>query len=159
MGGRTMRHQAAAFLQDVVLPYAGDDCLIWPFFRAANGYGRIQVDRRPALVHRIVCKHANGSPPTPAAHASHSCGRGKDGCVNPRHLSWKTPAANMADKRSHGTDPRGSRNSQSALREEDIPVIRSLAGEKTQKEIAEMFGVSKSTIGMVQTGATWGHVR
>lgn len=97
------------YLRDVVLPYNGEDCLTWPFGRS-SGYGKIHLTGGQYLVSRVVCETVNGPPPTARHEAAHSCGKGHEGCVNPRHLSWKTPAENWADKYAHGTDNRGERN-------------------------------------------------
>src|SRR5215471_14726746 len=83
--------------------HAGDDCLQWPFSRSSSGYGILFHEGKVVYAHRTMCELANGKPPTPKHHASHSCGRGHLGCVNPRHLEWKTAAENQQDRRKHGT--------------------------------------------------------
>lgn len=56
---------------------------------------------------------------------------------------------------------RGTGNGMARLDEEKVIKIKRLLdqGEKTQTEIAEMFGVSRRTISFIKTGERWGHVR
>lgn len=81
-----------------------DECIEWPF-RCSGGYGHVsrRVPGAPSAS-RVVCYMVYGAPPTRKHQAAHSCGKGHKGCVNWRHLSWKTPRENEADKLLHGTD-------------------------------------------------------
>ena len=92
------------FLNDVVLPYRGDECLAWPYSCDGGGYGHIA---NRGKVHRIVCAKINGKCPGDEYQAAHSCGNGHLGCVNPNHLTWKTRHENQADRLIHGTHNRG----------------------------------------------------
>lgn len=91
------------YFREVVLPYEGTECLIWPFGCCPRGYGRLKYEGRQIIASRLICEIVNGPPLTPELQAAHSCGKGHLGCVNPGHLSWKTPAANQADRIIHGT--------------------------------------------------------
>lgn len=88
------------------LEYPHDYCLIWPFARGDNGYGSFGRQGKFIYTHRYICELVKGPPPTPEHQAAHSCGRGHEGCVNPKHLSWKTRAENQLDRREHGTENR-----------------------------------------------------
>lgn len=78
-------------------------CLIWPYSRDNHGRARIAVNGRPQQASRIVCEKAHGAPPTPKHEAAHNCGRGHLGCVNNKHLEWKTHAENQADMIGHNS--------------------------------------------------------
>lgn len=135
--------------------YADDGCLLWPFFKH-NGRGYINFEGRPQPASRLMCKFAHGGPPFPHAHAAHSCGRGHDGCVNPRHLRWATAKENSADKRQHGTLRRGEQIKSAKLTEEQVRAIR--RDRRTQVEIANEYGVSRRLIGAIKGRQRWAHV-
>ena len=156
LGGQTTyRGDLPKYLCEVVLPYMGDECLIWPF-SSCGGYPHFVTKGVKQYVHRIACEAENGPPPSPKHEASHSCGNGRGGCVTRRHLSWKTHTENMADKLIHGTHNRGERARHAKLTETDVRTIRSLRGVRPQDEIAGMFGVSRTTISSVHIGKNWG---
>lgn len=135
------------------LDYAGDDCLIWPFGHN-GGYGSIHIGRRKTLVSRIVCEHHNGPPPTPKHDAAHSCGKGNEGCITPKHLSWKTRKENMEDCKIHGTVNLGQRNGAVKLSEEQVLEIKKTHGV-AQTKIAKYYGISQSSVSLIKTGKNW----
>ncbi len=142
------------YLRQVVLPYQGDECLIWPYGKI-SGYGAINLKGRSSLVSRVVCEEIHG-PPNPAnLEAAHSCGKGHLGCVSPRHLSWKTASENFKDRDRHGTYPRGKKVAGCKLDEETVRTIRSLKGILSQAELGRRFGVRQDTISRVQSGSSW----
>ena len=149
------RGKPLPYLHDVVLPYRGQDCLIWPFFRDADGRGKMQYNGSVQLVSRIVCELVNGPPPSAFHAAAHECGKSHLGCIAPTHLTWKTYKENEADKIRHGTKNWGSINGMSKLTEQDVKRIRALKGALSKHQIAEQFGVSPHTIYEIQTGRKW----
>jgi hypothetical protein len=88
-GGTTAHGEAIRYFNDVVLPYDGDECLMWPYAKGSRGYGIVCIDGIKRIIGRLLCAECNGPPPTPKHEAAHSCGKGKEGCVTKRHLSWK----------------------------------------------------------------------
>jgi hypothetical protein len=148
-------HPAAKYLRDVVLPYQGDDCLIWPFKRLRNGYAWARRNGKSHNVLRLVCEDTLGQPPTPRHQAAHTCGKGYMGCVNPKHGYWATPEENYADRARHGRTVRGEAISHAKLTEDQVYEIRSLAGTTHQYIIARRFGVSQSSISHILTGKSW----
>jgi hypothetical protein len=135
--------------------HQGDECLIWPFAKFPDGRAHMRRGK-PA---RIMCEMAHGTPPSPAHEAAHSCGKGNDACVNPRHLYWATKAQNDADKVRHGTIPRGERLPQAKLTEADVRAIRSLAGTMDQREIAAKYGVHFTAVWKIINRQSWRHVQ
>jgi hypothetical protein len=131
-----------------LLTYQGDDCVVWPLSRDGRvGRGRVGWNGKQYWAHRLMCILAHGEPPTPEHQAAHECGKGHYGCVNPRHLSWKTNSENQLDRAKNGNALRSSTGNHSALTPAQIETIRALKGRKTQMQIAGMFGVS---LGCVQ---------
>jgi ribosomal protein S13 len=135
--------------------YQRDDwCVIWPF-STTRGYGHFGYMGEMLYAHVYMCELAHGPAPSPLHQAAHSCGMGHEGCVNPKHLSWKTPSENQQDKKEHGTSmPKGRERYK--LKAEDVAYIRSLAGQKTHDELARIFGVSRRNIGAILDGRSWG---
>lgn len=134
------------------LAYPHDYCLLWPFSRHVNGYCPLTVDGKNTYVHRVICKQVHGDPPTPKHHAAHSCGRGAEGCVNPRHLSWKTNSENQLDRK----EPRRSRTK---LTPDQVAEIRSLKDLERVADTALRFGVTEINIRQIQSGKIWRHTK
>lgn len=134
--------------------YAGDDCLIWPFSRMPDG----RAHMNGAFPSRVMCELAHGEAPSRSHEAAHSCGRGHDACVSPRHLRWATPTENAADKVLHGTVILGERHYASKLSEADVREIRSLATSVPQKDLAQRFGVRPVCINKIVHRHSWRHV-
>ncbi len=158
LAGGTSPGEPERFLREVVMPYEGTDCLIWPYARNGRGYAHLLVDGQNQLVQRIVCRERRGQPPTPEHQAAHSCGRGRSGCVAGKHLDWKTHAENDADKDIHGGRTYGELNSQAKLTEPVVREIISLRGIETQRVIADRLGISIYTVRNIHQGVNWGWI-
>lgn len=131
-------------------------CLYWPFYCNPFGYpGAVMTADGPKMANEVMCKLKNGEKPSPHHQVAHSCGNGKRGCINPMHLRWDTRAGNEADKILHGTSNRGKRNGQAKLTEKDIKTIRSMEGRFIQKEIAEVFGISRGAVSSILLKKIW----
>lgn len=136
--------------------YAEDDCLPWPFGRLNNGYGRYSEPGGEAgVASRVMCIRAHGEPPTLDHEAAHSCGRGHEGCVNPRHLRWATSIENKADQVDHGTVRRGETYEHAKLTIQDVRQIRKMQGVQTAQELADRFNVHPTHIQSIQAGRAW----
>lgn len=146
-----------AFIESAI-KYDLDDCLIWPFSRGANGYGRIRVGGVNKGVHRVICEYLHGNAPSQKHQAAHSCGKGHLGCCSPLHISWKTPAENQADRIVHGTTNRGERYGRVKLTEDNVREIRCAYPLLSQYALAKKFNVSKSCIFHVLAGNSWRHI-
>lgn len=153
--GRTAEGDPEKFLREVVLPYDGDECVLWPFARNRGGYGQMVLGSRLHRVSRLVCEDVNGPPPTPEHEAAHSCGQGHLGCVTKKHVLWKTPAENQSDRVGHGTHSRGERSATSKLTEGQVKEIRSLKGKRKIADIAAEFGVSQMAVSYIQRTKRW----
>lgn len=107
--GRAFAGEAERWLEDRVGHNDGSDCLKWPFGTASSGYGYLRAGGVLLGAHRTMCALVNGPPPTPKHEAAHSCGKGHEGCVNPRHLRWATSQENKADIILHRAAAAGCR--------------------------------------------------
>jgi hypothetical protein len=153
--GGTRFGSAAKFFEEVALPYDGDDCLIWPYWRTVNGYGMMDVGGDKVVVSRAILDRTVGPPPTPVHQAAHLCGNGHNGCVAKNHLEWKTPVENNADKKTHGTEAKGTRNPMCKLTEDEVREIKSLQGTLPQAAIADRFGISFGHVSDIHRGTRW----
>lgn len=136
------------------MDHDGAGCLTWPFAKGRDGRGRIQNDVSPQA-HRAMCILVHGDPPSERHEAAHSCGKGHEACVHPRHLRWATPVENTADQVVHGTLCRGEGKASAKLNEGDVRDIRGLKGRYSQRAIGEMFGVDGETVGNIHRRETW----
>jgi hypothetical protein len=129
------------------MSYKGDDCLLWPFKIATSGYAQFMYNYERHSAHRFMCILTHGDPPSPEHQAAHSCGVRH--CINPRHLSWKTPAGNSADKLIHGTIPKR------IIGIEKAREIRKWQGIERSDQTAERFGMTESNIRRIWDGKIW----
>lgn len=132
--------------------HAADTCLIFPFYRAPDGYGRAAFLGKGYYAHRLMCEIAHGASPGKEYEVAHLCGNGNRGCANPRHLSWKTKSANRRDSNLHGTGVRNMNGNRGRLTADQVAQIRDLKGKKTQVDIAAMFGISAPSVRAIFTG-------
>jgi hypothetical protein len=100
---------ALAHLERVVSSPLEEKCVFWPFARDGHGYGRLSYKGKVVSAHRLVCIKTHGEPSAEKNDASHSCGNGHLGCVNPQHIRWATHAENMKEASLHGRISAGQR--------------------------------------------------
>lgn len=159
--GKAKRGEALRWLDEVAIPFTGDECLCFPFHRAVSGHGRLSGRNGPALAHQYVLEATKGPRPSPAHEGCHECGKGWDGCVNPRHLYWGTRSDNMQDRKRHGVlvaPPilRGASNYRTVLTEEDVRKIRALIADGVRvKSIADEYGVTVNGIYSIKYRNSW----
>lgn len=126
-----------------------DVCWLWTGAVAKNGYG--QYSRRYA--HRLIYEAARGPIPT-GLFVCHSCDTPL--CVNPRHLWLGTNGDNMRDALLKGRTARGERNPQARLTPSAVQAIRqAISDGATHQGVADLFGVSRRTVGHIVSGDTW----
>lgn len=139
--------------------YDSDECLMWPFFKEADGYGRAKFRGRVMPAHRAMCLLVRGEPAEPSMHAAHNCGNAS--CVNPRHIRWATARENNLDRNRHGTMPKGERSGQTSLTNEQVLAL--YADPRPARHVALTFGVSEGCVYGIRCGQTWawltGHKR
>ncbi len=126
--------------------YTGENCLIWPFAKS-DGRGNLGHKGKVLKAHRVMCELVNGAPPSRHHDAAHSCGRGHDACVHPKHLSWKTKSENQLDRARHGTKSNGC---VAKLSPEQIQYIRDLKGKVPQADVAAAFRITRGYVSAIQ---------
>ncbi len=135
------------FIEDMALPYSGEECLIWPFVRSSDGYARVQIGLgRSNVASRYICELAHGAAPSDDHEAAFMCGNGRGGCVNPRHLVWRSRTENIQIKVAEGRSARGSQMPKAKLNEQKVRAIREAYPSATVSELAAAYGVARATI-------------
>lgn len=133
-----------------------DRCIVWPYGRTLNGYGKVAMFGSTMSASRAVLL-LTSDPPSSAHHAAHKpivCHNRL--CINPRHLRWATPTENSMDRIKDGTVKCavGQHSGQSKLNCVDVLAIRS--SSLSNAALAAQFSVSSSTIRSIRLRHTWG---
>jgi hypothetical protein len=132
------------------------ECLIWMGSRTTAGYGMISINDKTSSLSRAVWESANGPIP-PGMQVMHKCDNPP--CCNIEHLTLGTPKDNQQDCTNKDRRPVGDRHYHSKLSSKDISGIRVfLESGMKHKNIAEMYGVSKSNITVINRGKGWKHI-
>jgi hypothetical protein len=132
-----------------------DGCWLWTGAKAV-GYGVMKLGGRKGKLwysHRLMFLHHYGHL-TPGLDVAHSC---RNKCVNPEHLSEKTRKDNQIDRVRDGTTNRGERQGRAVLTDKQVRAIRECVNQ-TQQQIADEFGVSRTTISYILTNKRWQHI-
>ncbi len=121
----------------------------------SKGYGSVGISKgKTALTHRVAYEISTGEIPK-GKMVLHKCDN--RGCVNPNHLYLGTHQDNMKDMVERDRQARGERNGRSRLTNEDVKNIRRNygTGNHTQKQVADQFGVSISSIRKILSEEYW----
>ncbi len=136
-----------------------EECLIWPFSRDNGGYGEIGYGDGKIDVHQLVCLTLYGPRPSKDHEACHSCGRGLQGCVNPKHLRWDTRQANNDEMLQHGTRLRGGAKPRANFTDDQVRHIRvRLATGETPTALAREFGADPRRVSEIKHGRSYIYV-
>jgi len=134
-----------------VVPESG--CWIWMHTLLKGGYGQFRLNGKRYLAHRWAYQHWHGKIPA-SVDVCHTCD--VPCCVNPAHLFLGTRKDNMQDASKKGRVCKGSEVTTSKLREDQIPLIR--ADARTQREIADEYGITQGHVSDIKLGRRWAHI-
>jgi hypothetical protein len=164
------------FLVASVESHTGDGCLDWEYGTDRGGYGKVWDGRKHRRAHVValelttprpigkVCSIKGKWVPGKKLQAAHGpCHN--TGCFNPAHLSWKTSAENIADKKRDGTHQAGESHPSSTIPSEVVDAMKAewkgpqKPGPKTgsstgpsQRELARKYGLSQGHVGRILRG-------
>ena len=108
---------------------------------------------RKLFVHRAVLLAFVGPPPSPSHEARHLDGNPQNNAL--ANLAWGNRLQNMADKRQHGTQPKGERAVSAKLTEAQVREIRRIYGSASLRQLAARYGVSHTAIRRAALGIKW----
>lgn len=158
LAGRIQHGEPLAWLLDNLKSPDPDECIIWPYATdGKHGYGRVLFEGKYWNTHRLaLCLFTDQWPDrkTFVCHKPIVCHN--PSCVNPHHLRFDTPASNTHDRKADGTACLGIQSPLSKLTNENV--IDIFQSKLPTKTLAEIYGVSKSSIVQIKAGKTWVHV-
>lgn len=133
-------------------------CWGWSGGVYPNGYVKMNCSPngiRP-LGHRISWLIHNGDIPTNKI-ICHTCDNRS--CTRPDHLFLGSQSDNIRDMHKKRRGLLGDTHTNSKLNSIQVLKIRELlSGKHLQREIAEMFNVSRPTITLIKNGKNWAHL-
>lgn len=141
-----------------ILPEDNNGCMLWIGLRDKDGYGKFTtLSKKSVRAHRYMWELTNGIIPKELC-VLHHCDNPP--CVNPKHLFLGTNQDNANDKVIKKRSAHGIKHGNSKLTEEDVRTIRQMYKDGySQRKIAKMYGVVKSTIRIIIIGKTWKHIK
>lgn len=135
----------------------------WPWNGNINhsGYGVISKGGKKAgvlLAHRLSWEIANNQKIVRGKAVLHSCDNPK--CVNPLHLRLGTQSDNVRDMQAKGRHVvihvRGQEHHSAQFTEKEVIKIR--ASTKSNRDLADHYGVHISSIRKIRSRVTWRHI-
>jgi hypothetical protein len=138
-----------------------ETCWEWQGYCQSFGHGVFHVDRDRHMeyAHRFAWELARG--PIPAGmFVLHTCDN--PSCVNPEHLFLGTQADNNRDRhakgRSKNLEP-GSSHPKACLEDRQVRQMRRMyLSGWVQRELAEVFGVSRGNVSKIVNGKSYREV-
>lgn len=126
-----------------------DSCWEWTGY--TRRYGYFNNGTNVEVSHRYSYKLHKGEIPD-GMYICHTCDN--PSCVNPEHLFLGTQKDNMQDmwEKGRGNPPRGIRNSNARLTDEQVQQIKT--DPRIYREIAIAFNTSIATIGKIKNNQT-----
>lgn len=155
--------QERAFWSKINVTENIKECWLWSGAKNTKGYGNLRINKRYYHAHRIAFWLINGKIPC-GYIVCHICDN--PSCCNPHHLMLGTIKSNSADmliknrQKKPESAARGINNAKAKLSDAIVIEIRNKYKKESanQYRLAELYGVSQSTISALVRNKTWRHV-
>lgn len=129
-------------------------CWLWDgVIEPKKGYGHASLNGERYWAHRLSYMHHRGAIPDGALVCHHCDVRH---CINPEHLFLGTAADNTADMLNKKRHCFGERAHHAKLTEAAVRQIR--VDKRPGWKLAEVYGVSQTTISEVRHRKVWSHI-
>lgn len=136
-------------------PATATGCTEWLGARNRQGYGRIVRGDNQMAAHRVSYELHKGPIPD-GLLIRHTCDNPP--CVNPDHLLIGTVRDNSQDSIERGRHAHGETAGPTKLNEDQVKEIIQLKGRMTQREIGELYGISREAVSGIHTRRNWKHL-
>lgn len=132
-------------------------CWEWKRWVQPNGYGVLWIEDKVWGVHRLMHIIHNGALSSEEI-VCHTCDN--PSCVNPDHLWSGTHKDNMQDAMQKGRAIKGERVPSAKLTKEEVLEIREKysSSDISQRDLADQYSLTKSTIGDIVREEIWTHL-
>jgi len=135
-----------------------NQCWEWKRAKTKAGYGLLTINYKNYYAHRLAWELSNNRKVPSGMFVCHTCDN--PACCNPSHLFIGTQEDNLQDAKEKRRMPHGEGHHSANLTGEDIRAIRNFAygSELTRQQIADRFGIARTTVNDIIHGRTWTHV-
>ncbi len=133
-----------------------EGCWSWSASKDKDGYGMFRGDVLGVMyarAHRFSWAFHNQTAIPDGSIVCHSCDNPQ--CCNPAHLRLGTHEDNQRERRSKGRHG-AMRLPAAKLSAEQVLEIRTAVGR--QKDIAERFGITQTTVSDIKRRKSWSHI-
>lgn len=121
------------------------------------GYGRIMINGKRSMAHRLAYELAHGPIPE-GLIVRHKCDNPP--CINPDHLELGTDRDNMDDRILRMSGRRGVDMHTAKLTESGVRDVRRRVNDgESRRAVARSLGISHTAINGLINGKRWRHVR
>lgn len=134
-------------------------CWIWTGGKDSDGYGLFNGKVGGVLyrrAHRFSVVYHKHVMPQKGDNVCHTCDT--PACVNPDHLFIGTVKENQQDKwnKDRGYVHRGESHWSTKLTADDVRAIR--ASTEKQRDIAQKYGLTQTTVSDIKRRKSWAHI-
>lgn len=155
---RTPKHEFAYNQKDIQYIINENNCWICISHTYNNkGYPKLKRNQQYYGMNRYVYENEFGNI-SDSQVVMHICDN--PNCINPSHLKLGTTQENVQDRQNKNRGAYGEKNGEAKLTDEDVHKICKLLEENKIKhiEIANMFGIHKSTLSSITKRVNWKHI-